>query len=690
MLKKIKDKLYYYFAEKNWGVRREYGPYVDAHQEEHAKQPWKHWWLLVRLNWHYRVLRRENQLLWLEPEKQNKRRLPYLNGPESEISQRTLPVHLTMQLMLYDVISFDIFDTLLLRPFANPTDLFYIIGKRLDMPEFHKLRIEAEKRAREIAIAETGSREITIYNIYAQIEQKTRLPQIKGVEAEFEAELQYCVANPYMKQVFRMLQEQGKTIVITSDMYLPHDMMQQLLEKNGYSGFEKLYVSCDYGCNKHQKGLYKYLLRDYRGQKIVHVGDNTKADIKCAEECGIKTKYYKGVHAIGNPYRSDGMSELIGSAYSGIVNCHLHNGTQQYDTYYEYGFTYGGLYVFGFCNWIYQKARAADVEKILFLSRDGAIYHKVFSRFFSDVPSEYFLWSRTANTKYSFEHNGVISFDNAIQGRVRAQYPCTIGDMLDSLDLGQLKSSLHRYGFQEKVLITQENLKKIQEMLFQLKDEILSMYAPQKETIKEYIYHKVGTVNKIAIVDVGWRGTSLKEIKYIIKNELKLDCEVYCWMAGATSSPDFNLASSIADKDIEAYLFSNTCNRELFNIHTRTNHGLNHVFFEMLTQDCSPSYSGVNNDEKFLFQFPEVENYRSIAKIQQGIFDFCDLFFRTFCYDPYIYNISGYDAYLPFRIAVRNINFFRDNLSDFVFSRLVGGNEEETKTIYDLIGIANR
>ena len=71
--------------------------------------------------------------------------------------------------MLYDVISFDIFDTLLLRPFANPTDLFYIIGKRLDMPEFHKLRIEAEKRAREIAIAETGSREITIYNIYAQI-----------------------------------------------------------------------------------------------------------------------------------------------------------------------------------------------------------------------------------------------------------------------------------------------------------------------------------------------------------------------------------------------------------------------------------------------------------------------------------------------------------------------------------------
>lgn len=31
----FKDKLYFYFAEKNWGVRREYGPYVDANRSEH-------------------------------------------------------------------------------------------------------------------------------------------------------------------------------------------------------------------------------------------------------------------------------------------------------------------------------------------------------------------------------------------------------------------------------------------------------------------------------------------------------------------------------------------------------------------------------------------------------------------------------------------------------------------------------
>ena len=75
MWSKIKDKLYYYFAEKNWGVRREYGPYVDAHQEEHKKTPWKHWWLLIRLNWHYRILRRTDVLCYTKP-LMPKRRLP--------------------------------------------------------------------------------------------------------------------------------------------------------------------------------------------------------------------------------------------------------------------------------------------------------------------------------------------------------------------------------------------------------------------------------------------------------------------------------------------------------------------------------------------------------------------------------------------------------------------------------------
>ena len=170
---KCKDNLYYYFAEKNWGVRREYGPYVDAHREEHAAAPWKHWWLLVRLNWHYRILRRNDALLahlLPAPANQAKQCLPYLDGAESELSGRRPEIFLAKDLLQYDVVSFDIFDTLILRPFAKPADLFMLVGKRLKRAEFYRIRTDAERRAREESMHRNGHTEVTLYDIYAIIE----------------------------------------------------------------------------------------------------------------------------------------------------------------------------------------------------------------------------------------------------------------------------------------------------------------------------------------------------------------------------------------------------------------------------------------------------------------------------------------------------------------------------------------
>ena len=47
-----------------------------------------------------------------------------------------------------DVISFDIFDTLLIRPYLSPVDLFEHIEKQYKFSDFKKERILAEKRAR--------------------------------------------------------------------------------------------------------------------------------------------------------------------------------------------------------------------------------------------------------------------------------------------------------------------------------------------------------------------------------------------------------------------------------------------------------------------------------------------------------------------------------------------------------------
>ena len=53
----MKDAWYDFFVRKNEWIRREYERYVIEHIEEHDKLRFLHWLVLLRLNWHYRILR---------------------------------------------------------------------------------------------------------------------------------------------------------------------------------------------------------------------------------------------------------------------------------------------------------------------------------------------------------------------------------------------------------------------------------------------------------------------------------------------------------------------------------------------------------------------------------------------------------------------------------------------------------
>ena len=132
MLKKLKDKLYYYFAERNWGVRREYGPYVDAHQEEHKKHRIRHWWMLVRLNWHYRVLRKSS-FLSAEVEEEALRKQELEQVADNAFSAGIERIANAIRDPEVKVVSFDIFDTLLFRPVLTPADTFRLLENKLDI-----------------------------------------------------------------------------------------------------------------------------------------------------------------------------------------------------------------------------------------------------------------------------------------------------------------------------------------------------------------------------------------------------------------------------------------------------------------------------------------------------------------------------------------------------------------------------
>lgn len=676
-LRTIKDKLHYFLVQKNDAICNEYVDYRNKNEEKHLNERYKTWILILKLNLKYRILRNQ------PPKIQNKRRvkLPYLDGAESEVYKRPSEYHFAKSLLQYDVISFDIFDTLILRPFAKPVDLFMIVGHRLKCPNFITIRRNAEREARDLSIAQKGTNEINIYDIYEIIERKTGIDKDYGVNVELEAEMEFCFANPYMMRVYKILQEQGKDIIITSDMYLPHILMEKLLEKCGYTGYKQLYVSCDYKCSKHSGELYVNVINNIeKGKKIVHIGDNYKSDIESATKYGIDTKYYKNVHEIGNQYRADGMSALIGSTYSGIVNTHLHNGSKKYNPYYEYGFIYGGLYVLGYCNWIYEKAKKEGIEKILFLSRDGAIYKRVFDTMYDDMPNEYVYWSRIANSKYASKFQKSDIIEKLIVHRTLDHLgliKITIDDLLNDFDLHKMKKYLKDYDLRGDMVIQSQIRSLLCNMFMDHWDIFTENYSVQKELQRQYFKNILKGCKKVAVVDVGWLGTGPLGIKELIEEEWELDCKVSCFLVGHKHGVAGSIESFELDNTIESYIFSNSKNRLCYDIHTnRKTSSVNTMCFELLTQDNSPSFEGIDDNNNYLFEIPEVENYKFIEEIHNGIFEFVRIYVSKFGKEKYLLNISGYDAYCSFRMITRDFSLISKYFNKFKFSRSVKGDSK--------------
>ncbi|NJN45506.1 MAG: glycosyltransferase [Candidatus Competibacteraceae bacterium] len=147
----------------------------------------------------------------------------------------------------YDYISFDIFDTLVVRPFLEPSDLFVLLNNRFRQlckskafVDFSSIRIEAEKTVRTLAnIKYPQFEEITLDEIYAHLIEQYNIDmavaeEIKQLEQLLE--IQYSEPRQSAIEIYDMALDIGCKIVLVSDMYLPHDNIVSILNKVGIKG----------------------------------------------------------------------------------------------------------------------------------------------------------------------------------------------------------------------------------------------------------------------------------------------------------------------------------------------------------------------------------------------------------------------------------------------------------------------
>ncbi len=661
----MRKAIYQFFVNKVPGIQFRYHRVHDS--SVGVRKIWS-WIYLFLLNFFYYILfmkflghvpktsfYEEKRLLTKESESSNFAR----KHPERTIQ------HFVEILSAYDVISFDIFDTLIFRSVERPIDVFHLLGEKMSVMDFVTIRTFAEWDARVKCYEKHKHMEVTLSEIWKALIDDLGESAANGMLLEQEIEKDICYANPFMLSVWNTLMKQKKTIIVTTDMYLPEECLRDILEKNGFTGMQKIYVSGNQKRSKAKGDLYNLIKNDFpAGTKFIHVGDNMHSDYKMAKKAGFSSLPYLPINSNSLLYRAQDMSPLIGSAYRATVNARLYSGLASYSMEYEYGYIYGGLFNLGYCQFIHEYVKKNEIDQLLFLSRDGEILQKVYKKLYPDEKTSYVYWSRRAATKLLAEDNKHDFFRRFIYHKINQDY--SLQEILDSMELSFLAEGLSscRDIFKPKEkrqtpLIKSEELTDKNGFLLRRYiekhwDEVMAVYAPQRESAKKYYESVLQESKKAVAIDIGWAGSGALALSYLIEKRWKLGCEIIGMVAGTNTIHNSEPESSeifLQNGKLVSYLYTQANNRDIMKKHNPAKDY--NVFWELLLSSESSQFVGFSlENDNVQFHFGKKDaNQEGIKDIQKGILDFAEDYLSHFKNYPCLLNISGRDAYAPMLVA---------------------------------------
>ena len=270
----------------------------------------------------------------------------------------------------YPVVAFDVFDTLIKRDVARPTDLFALLGA-----DFAKARAQAEAEARA---AKSG--EVTLAEIYAR-------PCLAGYDpaAECAAEIACAVPNLPVLKAARALHAQGKRLYYISDMYLPKVQLDAMLAKCGYDFFDGGFVSADYGVQKRSGKLFRLFLQKTQTQanEVLFIGDNWRADVAGSALAGIRSWHL--------PTQEVPRESLPAGAVAAFTANRLPGIESEAE---RLGFATLGPLAVAYCQWLHAREQQHPNAKIHFLARDMYLMRQVYALLYPQEQTAYLQVSR--------------------------------------------------------------------------------------------------------------------------------------------------------------------------------------------------------------------------------------------------------------------------------------------------------
>ena len=283
----------------------------------------------------------------------------------------------------HDVISFDIFDTLLMRRVLYPTDVFDIVEYRLrkqgiDVPCFKNYRVQAEQGDR----AHKGF--AGIYQALREMLGWTDSQAEIAMHEEMVVESQVLLPRPGMADMLSHAHDIGKQVLLVSDMYLPTEFLQKMLTEYGLTCYDEIYVSADRGTGKGEQ-LFELVKAEHPGVSYLHIGDNATVDGWSARVHGFDTWLIPSALQMFSKTEIGPILSLVRNLNDRLLLGFFAVQTYgnpfkltQIATVPQFARYFMAPLATQYVFWLLQKTRKQCFEAVLFAARDGWLFRRLY------------------------------------------------------------------------------------------------------------------------------------------------------------------------------------------------------------------------------------------------------------------------------------------------------------------------
>lgn len=324
---------------------------------------------------------------------------------------------LKKEILKHEIVSFDIFDTLVTRKALYPIDIFEIVStkmkKQLNLDfDFKNIRINAERKLNSLENP-------NIYEIYDEIQDVTKISddmKEKLMRLEIETEKDNLIQRSKMVDILKWSVKENKKVYLISDMYLNEEIIRDILSNLDITGYNDIFVSCKYRKSK-CGGLYKEYLNKIGERSCIHIGDDYESDYIAPKHCGIDTfhirsprdmceisicrEVYKYVDSLEN---RQAIGLLVSKVFNNPFILNECDGKIVFNSYKDIGYIFVAPVINKFISWLTEKVKSEKNTLILFAARDGFIIKNMYDKLKElemgdGLPdSVYFLTSRAVAT----------------------------------------------------------------------------------------------------------------------------------------------------------------------------------------------------------------------------------------------------------------------------------------------------